>query len=121
MHRKQIPTPIDSDPHCMQPSLLPPALFGRSAESVNQTQDTLIYSLLNLFSEITKGILIFRMIQDSPADRAGLRPGDIITHINGSPITASQDIYKFLEDDCNLYVTIMRRGKVLKILVDLES
>lgn len=32
---------------------------------------------------ITQGILVFRMVQESPADKSGMRPGDIITQING--------------------------------------
>jgi type II secretory pathway component PulC len=49
------------------------------------------------------------------------RPGDIITHVNGVTITSSKDIYKFLEDDCNLSVTVMRKGKIIKFDVDLEG
>ena len=61
------------------------------------------------------------MVQDSPADRADLRPGDIITHINGSAVTTPQDIYNFLAGEEHLRMTIIRKGKLIQIDVDLES
>lgn len=35
-----------------------------------------------------RGILVGSVVKDSPADRAGLQPGDIITNFNGSPVEA---------------------------------
>jgi S1-C subfamily serine protease len=70
---------------------------------------------------VNQGILVFRMVQDSPADRSGMRPGDIITHINGSAITSSKDIYKFLEETGSLKMTIIRKGREIQLEVDLNS
>jgi S1-C subfamily serine protease len=61
------------------------------------------------------------MVQDSPADRAGIRPGDIITHINGSAVISSKDIYNFLDGDEKLRMTMIRAGKIIKINVNLDS
>ena len=33
-----------------------------------------------------KGALVFEVISDTPAERKGLLKGDIITHVNNSPI-----------------------------------
>ncbi|MDH5711322.1 MAG: PDZ domain-containing protein, partial [Gammaproteobacteria bacterium] len=38
------------------------------------------------------GILVTDVDSGGPGDSAGLKAGDIITHINGQPITSAQDI-----------------------------
>ena len=38
------------------------------------------------------GILVTDVDQQGPGDKAGLKPGDIITHINGQGIASAQDI-----------------------------
>jgi serine protease Do len=42
----------------------------------------------------TNGIFIAKVIKDSAADRAGLRPGDVIVRINGQPIGKEDPIQK---------------------------
>jgi serine protease DegS len=37
------------------------------------------------------GIILTTVQSDSPADRAGLRPNDVITHVNGEPVVVWQD------------------------------
>ena len=44
----------------------------------------------------------------SPADKAGVVPGDIVTHINGVDIHESKDVYRILETDQDLHLTIVR-------------
>ncbi len=39
----------------------------------------------------TGGLIVSTVIQGSPADRAGLRMGDVIVSFNGRPMTAKQD------------------------------
>lgn len=57
---------------------------------------------------ITHGIIIYRIVLDSPADSAGLKPGDVVTHINGKPIHGSRDVYKLLEGREDLNFTVIR-------------
>ena len=40
----------------------------------------------------TRGALITNVLPDSPADKAGLKPGDLVTSVNGKPITDAQDL-----------------------------
>ena len=40
------------------------------------------------------GILLTSVQPDSPADRAGLRPNDVITHVNDEPVIVWQDALK---------------------------
>ena len=38
------------------------------------------------------GVMVSRVVDDSPASRAGLQVGDIITHFDGKPMTSSRSI-----------------------------
>ena len=49
-----------------------------------------------------------RIVLNSPADCSGLKPGDIVTHINGQPIHGSRDVYKLLEGREDLNFTVIR-------------
>jgi S1-C subfamily serine protease len=40
----------------------------------------------------SEGVLVSATVADSPAEAAGLRPGDVITEINGSPIRSTNDL-----------------------------
>ncbi|XP_023946400.2 uncharacterized protein LOC112051830 [Bicyclus anynana] len=47
--------------------------------------------------DIEHGILVWKVIIGSPAYNGGLQPGDIVTHINGTPVRTAADIYAALE------------------------
>eukprot|EP00092_Neocalanus_flemingeri_P038353 GFUD01041756.1.p1 GENE.GFUD01041756.1~~GFUD01041756.1.p1 ORF type:complete len:447 (-),score=119.75 GFUD01041756.1:176-1516(-) len=71
---------------------------------------------------INHGIIIYRIVLSSPADNAGLKPGDIVTHINGKPIHGSRDVYKLLEGKEDLNFTLIRdQTKFHQITVRPES
>ena len=64
--------------------------------------------LNNLPTSVTHGIVVFRLVVDSPADKAGVQPGDIVTHINGKEIYDSGDVYKLLETEDALKLSVVR-------------
>jgi len=76
----------------------------------------------NIPSNVTHGILIYRLVVGSPADRAGIRPGDIVTHINGKPVHGSRDVYKILEGtETPLVLSVSRdKGVFVKVAVHPE-
>ncbi|MEQ9355938.1 HhoA/HhoB/HtrA family serine endopeptidase [Coleofasciculus chthonoplastes] len=45
----------------------------------------------------SKGVLIARVMRNSPADKAGLRSGDVIHKINGESIKEAEDVQKVVE------------------------
>jgi len=71
---------------------------------------------------VSHGIIIYRIVLKSPADLAGLKPGDIVTHINGAAIHGSRDVYKLLEGREDLNFTVIRdQNKFHQITVRPES
>jgi Do/DeqQ family serine protease len=42
--------------------------------------------------ENTSGAFVFSVFQDSPADKAGLQPGDLVVRIGGTPIRSSSQL-----------------------------
>ncbi|XP_046752747.1 serine protease HTRA2, mitochondrial isoform X2 [Diprion similis] len=71
----------------------------------------------NIPSDVRHGVLVWRVIVGSPADAGGLKPGDIVTHINGEPARAAIDIYKVLEKPGSVNVTVVRSGQVVQVSV----
>ena len=55
--------------------------------------------ILNVDAEVAKelkvkenvGVLITRVFQDSPGEKAGLKPGDVVTAIAGKPVRGGTD------------------------------
>jgi membrane-associated protease RseP (regulator of RpoE activity) len=44
------------------------------------------------------GVLVSSVADNSPADKAGLRVGDVITAVNGKPLTGSWDLFSAMSD-----------------------
>ncbi len=59
-------------------------------------QDILPASLDRIGLPNVQGILVTSVDANGPGDKAGLKPGDIITHINQQPIRGTSDIVKIV-------------------------
>ncbi|KAK9871435.1 hypothetical protein WA026_012810 [Henosepilachna vigintioctopunctata] len=72
---------------------------------------------------IQSGVLVWKVIYGSPAHSAGLQPGDIITHVDGSAIIGANDVYKILENSSTkvLSMTLCRGGVIMEIKVTPED
>ncbi|QSJ17937.1 trypsin-like peptidase domain-containing protein [Nostoc sp. UHCC 0702] len=55
------------------------------------------------------GVLVMRVIPNSPAATAGIRRGDVIVQIDGKPITSAEQLQNLVEDS--------RLGQVLQVKV----
>ncbi|NLW87848.1 MAG: hypothetical protein GXY38_13350 [Planctomycetes bacterium] len=66
------------------------------------------------------GVIISNITPGSKASVAGLKPFEIVTHVNDSPVNTIEDFKKALEDQKELRFTIVRmmRGRTVKILLD---
>jgi len=89
--------------------------------------DNLTYKLARYFRlNSTDGVIISNVEPNSPADRAGMKVGDIIVEINGYPIRDTENIWDVVGDlDAKggdiLTLKIIRNRKYLKISLRLEE
>jgi serine protease Do len=68
----------------------------------------------------TKGVLIADVVQDGPADKAGLQRGDVVTKFNGKEIDNVQALTRLvaqMQPDAKANVEILRDGKSSKVQV----
>ncbi|MBD2002769.1 MULTISPECIES: HhoA/HhoB/HtrA family serine endopeptidase [Cyanophyceae] len=65
-----------------------------------------------------RGVLVLRVMRNSPAARAGLRPGDVIQKINGQAIADSETVQQQVEKTqvgSNLQLELRRNGQNLNV------
>jgi S1-C subfamily serine protease len=70
--------------------------------------------------EEDQGVLIAKVIQNSPAAKAGLRSGDVIRKINGQPVKDAEGIQKAVESTQvggNLQLGLRRNQKDINVTV----
>lgn len=74
----------------------------------------------NIRVEADQGVLIVQVVQGSPADKAGLKPGDVIQTMNNQPITKAEQIQQQLEQSgvgSQLPLKVQRGGQTLELSV----
>lgn len=67
------------------------------------------------FPDVTHGILIHRVIMGSPADRAGMRPGDVVLEINGDKVNTSEEIYQAVRSSDKITAVVQRGHELLRL------
>ncbi len=61
------------------------------------------------------------MVSGGPADRAGLRPGDLLLTAGGNPVKAAQDLQRLMFADAigrPLAITVMRNGALVDVIAE---
>lgn len=70
------------------------------------------------------GIAIKGVLEKSPAQRAGLRPGDVIQKFNGKPVKTAAQVQKLVESSSvgdTLQIEVNRDGKIQAFQVQLGA
>ena len=74
----------------------------------------------NIRVDADQGVLIAQVVQGSPADRAGLKPGDVIQSVNNQPVTKAEQVQQQVENTGvgrQLPMKIQRGGQALDVTV----
>jgi len=67
------------------------------------------------------GLLIAQVVAGGPADRAGLRAGDLLLTVGGKPVAVSQDLQRQMFSDAighPLSITVMRNGALVDVIAE---
>jgi S1-C subfamily serine protease len=67
------------------------------------------------------GLLVAQVVAGGPADRAGLRAGDLLLSVGGKPVAVSQDLQRQMFSDAigqPLAVTVMRNGALVDVIAE---
>lgn len=69
------------------------------------------------------GVLVTEVIEDTPAERAGIRAGDIITEVDGKRIEDSSKLREELADkgEGEVRIGILRKGSPYSLTAELEK
>jgi serine protease Do len=122
------PTPPSAPRAPRAPSMVSPAmpfeLIGRARTGrLGITMEDLDSQLAEYFG-VKEGVLVKSVTQDTPAAKAGLKAGDVITAINGRHVYDSSDISRALdrvEADGDVSIEVMREKKAQTLKGKLET
>jgi S1-C subfamily serine protease len=67
------------------------------------------------------GLLVAQVVAGGPADRAGLRAGDLLLTVGGKPVAVSQDLQRQMFSDAigqPLSITVMRNGALVDVIAE---
>jgi len=67
------------------------------------------------------GLLVAQVVTGGPADRAGLRQGDLLLTVAGNPVAVSQDLQRLMFSEAigrPLAITVMRNGALVDVIAE---
>ncbi len=79
---------------------------------------------LALLNEVPQGAYVQEVVASGPAEKAGIKPGDIITKVNGQTVDSENkisDVIKTASIGGKVDLDIYRDGKTLKVSATLEE
>lgn len=95
-----------------------PALSGGSTRRIGVTTNALGKQLADYFG-VTHGVLVSSVEEAGPADKAGLKAGDIVTEADGQKVEDSDDLTRALsakqEGEVTLTVVRDRKSRTVRV------
>jgi len=77
------------------------------------------------YFKVDKGVLVLEVVEDTPAAKAGIRGGDVITEAAGEKIVESEDLLDALgdveEDVEKIEIAVLRKGERMTFTFDREE
>ena len=89
-----------------------------------ELEDTCQFIFNRYYFDTNEGARISGVIVNSPADKAGLEPGDLIIAFNEIPINTPETLRNhvcILEPDTQVHLTVDREGEILQFTLQLGS
>ncbi len=83
------------------------------------TGGNLTDQLADFLGILGKGVLVAEVLENTPAERAGLKAGDAIVSVDGHPVDGLSELSSLLKDDTH-EVEIVRDKKVERVTLELE-
>jgi C-terminal processing protease CtpA/Prc len=68
-----------------------------------------------------KGVLVTDVVKDTPAERAGIRAGDVILSVGGKNVEDVDDLQRALTDGGKVSVVVARKGARRTLQADIEK
>ena len=69
----------------------------------------------------TTGLRVVEVVSGGPADRAGLRTGDLLVSAGGNPVTKAQDLQRLMFAEAigrPMAITVMRNGALVNVIAE---
>jgi serine protease Do len=76
--------------------------------------------LRDFFKGLDKGVLVRTIVADAPASKSDLRPMDVITEVDGTPVTTDSQLqHEILKKKVgqNVQLTVRRKSQTIKIAI----
>lgn len=76
------------------------------------------------YFKVDDGLLVSRVREGSPAEKAGVRAGDVIVKVDGNPVTDVRDLQRSVgraSADQEVTLTVQRDGRALDVRVRIEA
>ncbi|MCA1011016.1 S1C family serine protease [Halobacillus halophilus] len=99
--------------------------MGVSLQDLSQVPGSILQRDLNLPADVTKGVIVQAVAENSPAQKANLSQYDVITEIDGNKIDSLMDLRQILYNDVKdgetVELTVYRDGEPMKVDLKLSS